>query len=275
VRLTPLELLDEEPDLPRADLPDELRVLYGGGLGFAGPRVFANFVETLDGVVSIPDLPRSNAVIADESEADRFLMGLLRALADVVVIGSGTMLASPRGTWSPDRIYPAAAGAFAELRRRLGKAERPAVAIVTAGGSFDPTHPILDSGATVLTTVRAAAELVVPPASELVAVNDGDTVDPAAAIAVLRARGHEAILSEGGPTLFASLVAAGVVDELFLTVSPLLAGRAGSPRPSLADGVELLPAVRVAGALLSIRRHGGHLFLRYALSARRAPAPRS
>ena len=270
--LAPLELLAEQPDLPHADLPDELRTLYGGGLGFDGPRVYANFVETIDGVVAMPELERSNALIADESAADKFVMGLLRALADVVVVGSGTALASPQGTWRPDKVYPPAAEAFAELRRRLGKPEQPAVAIVTAGGSFDPAHSVLERGALVLTTVGAAARLGAPPASEVVAVNDGDWVDPAAAIAALRARGHASILSEGGPTLFTSFVAAGVVDELFLTVSPLVAGRAGSPRLSLADGAELLPDVRVAGRLLSIRRHESHLFLRYDLSARRGRA---
>ena len=268
--LAPLVLLDEVPGLPQGELPDQLRTLYGGGLGFDGPRVYANFVETIDGVVAMPDVPRSNALVAGESEADRFLMGLLRALADVVVIGSGTALASPKGTWRAGKVYPPAAAAFAELRRRLGKAEHPAIAIVTAGGSFDPAHPVLEQGAIVLTTVRAAPGLVVPAASEVVAVSDGDRVDPVAAIAALRARGHEAILSEGGPTLFTSFVAADVVDELFVTVSPLLAGRAGAPRLSLADGAELLPNVRVSGRLLSIRRHESHLFLRYDLSARRA-----
>lgn len=273
--LTPLELLDEQPGLPQDDLPDELRRLYGGGVGFGGPRVYANFVETIDGIVAMPDVARANALIADESEADKFLMGLLRALADAVVIGSGTMLASPAGTWRADKVYPPAAGAFAELRRRLGKPEHPAVAIVTAGASFDPAHGILEQGAIVLTTARAAGELAVPSASEVVAVNDGDSVDPARAIAALRARGHEAILSEGGPALFTSFLSAGVVDELFLTVSPLIAGRSGVPRLSLADGAELLPNVRVAARLLSIRRHESHLFLRYGLTSPRASGPQS
>ncbi|HWX08423.1 MAG TPA: dihydrofolate reductase family protein, partial [Gaiellaceae bacterium] len=250
--LAPLELLAEQPDLPHADLPEELRMLYGGGLGFAGPRVYANFVETIDGVVSIPDVERSNALVADESVADKFVIGLLRAFADVVVIGSGTMLASPKGTWRADMVHPPAAGAFAELRRRLGKSEHPAVAIVTAGRSLDPMHPVLERGAIVLTTAHAARRLAVPAAAEVVAVNEGDSVDPAVAVAALRARGFETILSEGGPALFTSLLAAGVVDELFLTVSPLLAGRSGRRRLSLADGIELLPNTRVGAMLLSI-----------------------
>jgi riboflavin biosynthesis pyrimidine reductase len=270
VTLTPLTVLDEQLGLPQLDLPEELNHLYGGGFGFDGPRVFANFVETIDGVVAIPDVARSNAIVADESEADRFVMGLLRAVADVVVVGSGTMLAAPKGTWRAERVYPPAADAYAELRRRLGKSEHPAVAVVTAGGSFDPTHPVLETGAVVLTTERVAADIraTVPSATEVVAVNAGDWVDPAGAVAALRARGHELVLSEGGPTLFMSFVAAGLVDELFLTVSPLLAGRSGLPRLSLADGAELLPDVRVGGDLISIRRHGSHLFLRYRLTSR-------
>ena len=272
--LAPLTLLDERPGPPQLDLPEELERLYGGVLAMQSPCVFANFVETIDGVVAMPDVERSNAIIADGSEADRFVMGLLRAVADVVVVGSGTMHAAPKGTWRADRVFPACADAFAELRRRLGKREHPDVAVVTAGGSFDPTHPVLESGATVLTTEHAAAEIraSVPAATDVVAVNDGDRVDPAVAIAVLRARGDDLVLCEGGPTLFTSFVASGVVDELFLTVSPLLAGRSGSPRLSLADGTRFLPELRVTGQLRSVRRHESHLFLRYGLgvTSRRA-----
>lgn len=267
--LAPLRLLDEQPGLPQGDLPDVLRGLYDGDVGLGIPCVYANFVETIDGVVAIPDLERSNALVSDESDADRFVMGLLRALADAVVIGSGTLLSAPNGTWRADRVFPAASDGFAELRQRLAKTEHPTVAIVTAGGSFDPTHPVLTTGAIVLTTEAAAAEIraTVPAATEVVAVNAGEWVDPAGALAMLRDRGHLSILSEGGPTLFTSLLAAGLVDELFVTVSPLLAGRSGVRRLSLADGVELLPDLRVEGDLLSIRRHGSHLFLRYGLTS--------
>jgi len=194
-------------------------------------------------------------------------MGLLRACASAVLVGSGTMLASPQGTWRPERVYPAAAEAFAELRRRLGLAERPTVACVTSGRSFDPAHPVLAESAIVLTTEAAAPGLRgrVPAAAEVVAAGDGDSVDLALALERLRERGHALILSEGGPTLFGALLAAGLADELFLTVSPLFAGRAGHTRPALVEGVELLPAIVRRGRVLSVRRYDDHLFLRYAL----------
>lgn len=194
-------------------------------------------------------------------------MGLLRACADVVLVGSGTMLGSPKGTWRADRAFPDASGGFAELRRRLGKPEQPTVAFLTGGGSFDPTHPILETGALVLTTETAAPQLsaAAPAATEVLAFGSGPRVDAAAAVAALRARGAGLILSEGGPTVFASLLAAGLVDELFLTVSPLLAGRGGRPRLGLVEGVELLPDATKPWHVESVRRHGDHLFLRYGL----------
>jgi riboflavin biosynthesis pyrimidine reductase len=65
--------------------------------------------------------------------------------------------------------------------------------------------------------------------------------------------------------MFGSLVASRLVDELFLTVSPVLAGRAAGARLGLVEGVELVPQTRVVGRLRSVRTHGSHLFLRYAL----------
>jgi riboflavin biosynthesis pyrimidine reductase len=258
-----LRLLWERGDLPHGDLPGELRELYGGGLGFDGPCVYANFVETLDGVVAVPGLEQSNALVADSSEDDKFLMGLLRAFADVVLIGSGTLLASPKGRWRPDGVYPKAKAAFAELRRGLGKPERPAVAIVTTGASLDVGHPVVAEGAVVLTTANGAA-LLEGAAPEVVAVNDGDWVDLAAAVALLRERGHALVLAEAGPTTFGELLAAALVDELFLTVSPVLAGRlAAGRRLGLVEGVELLPETRVAPQLRSLRMSGDHLFARY------------
>ena len=180
-------VLAEDEGLPRWDVPDELEALYGGAIGLDEPCVVANFVESLDGVVAVPRLPRSHAVIGDESEADKFVLALVRACSDAVVVGAGTLLASPKGTWRIDRAHPSTAEALAELRARRGRPPQPVVAVVTTGASLDPAHPVLESGALVLTTVGAAAGIRarVHEAADVVAVNDGDNVDLAAAIAVL------------------------------------------------------------------------------------------
>jgi len=257
-----IELLWEEAGLPDRSLPETLRALYGGNIGFEGPRLFANFVETMDGVVAIPELEKSNALVADESDDDRFVMGLLRACADAVLVGAGTLLASPKGTWRPEKVYPRAAEGFAELRERWGMAERPAVAIVSTGASLDPNHPVLQDA--VLLTTAAGAEAFGDVLPDVVAVNDGDWVDLRAAVAVLRERGHERVLSEAGPHVFGSLLVDDLVDELFLTVSPVLAGRVVDARRfALVEGVELLPGVRRAPGLASVRRGDNHVFLRY------------
>lgn len=258
-----LSLLDERAGLPRFDLPDELERLYGGGFGLDEPRVYTNFVATIDGVVAIPDVERSNALVSGGSEADRFVMGLLRACADVVVLGAGTLAASPKGTWQADRVYPPAADAFAELRHTLGRSEHAQVVVVTTGASLDRSHPVL-ANALVLTTTRGATDLA-GVAREVVAVNDGEFVDLRAAISLLHERGNSLILSEGGPHLFGLLLEAKLVDELFLTVSPLLAGRARAHRYGLVEGIGLLPDSTLSAEVLSVRRHENHLFLRYAL----------
>jgi riboflavin biosynthesis pyrimidine reductase len=269
-----LDLLWEPEGEPTYELPAALAELYPGSIGFAGPTLFANFVETVDGIVALPSLPQSNKLIADGSEADRLVMGLLRACADVVLVGAGTMQASRSATWSAEKAFPPAADAFAELRRRLGKTERPEVAFLTASGRIDVEHPALEAGALVLTTPGGAATLEgrLAEPSQAVVVNEGDLVDVRAAIDLLRARGHDQILSEGGPTVFGLLLEAGVVDELFVTVSPLLAGRSPlSARLGLIEGVHFLPDTRIAGRLAGVRRHGGHLFLRYRLSETDSP----
>ena len=101
-----LELLWERAGLPELELPHDLHERYDGGLGFDEPCVVANFVETLDGIVAIPELEQSNALVADQSDDDKFVMGLLRACTDAVLVGAGTTLASPKGTWRPERVYP-------------------------------------------------------------------------------------------------------------------------------------------------------------------------
>jgi riboflavin biosynthesis pyrimidine reductase len=266
VTLPSLEPLLETPDLPDFDLPLALADAYGGSLGFSEPRLYANFVASLDGVVAIPGEIQSNRMISAHSEADRFVMGLLRACADAVLVGARTMLSSPRTLWTADHAYPAAAPLYGELRRSRGRPPRPTLAVLSGSGSVDPRYPALEEGALVLTSEGGAARLRgrLPRAATILAVGTEAHVDPVAAVEAVRRRGHAVILSEAGPTAFGALVAAGLVDELFLTTSPLVAGRApGSPRPALVEQAEFLPATTVEGNLLTLKRGGSHLFARY------------
>ena len=221
-------------------LPAALAAAHGGDLSLPAECVVANFVESVDGVVAFPDAGKeSGAIVSGGSEADRFLMGLLRACADAVLIGAGTLRAAPSDLWYPESIFPPAADLFAELRRALGLPERPSLYVVSGSGQVDPAHPALRQGGTVLTGKRAPKEIV----------------------DALRAHGRRRVLCEGGPGLFAELLHAGLVDELFLTLSPRLFGRwRGDERKALAEARDLAGAPLT---LLSLRRHGSHLFLRY------------
>jgi riboflavin biosynthesis pyrimidine reductase len=198
-------------------------------------------------------------------------MGLLRACAGALVIGSGTLVASPRGVWTPEQAHPGSADAYAELRRRLGLPAELEVVVLTASGAVDAEHPAFAAGATVVTTDEGAAALAGRLAPEkVVSLGPGPKLDLAAALALVRSHGHGLVLSEGGPHVLGSLLEAGLVDELFLTVSPLLAGRSASDaRLALIEGADLVPGGPAGARILSVRRDGGHLFLRYELS--RAP----
>lgn len=249
------------------ELPAALAARYGGALGFPAQAVYANFVTSIDGVVAVPGLHGASRLIAAHSDDDRFAMGLLRACADAILIGAGTLAEWPRAVWTAERIDPQAADAYGELRRARRRAASPLLAVLTGSGRVDPAHPALAEPSIVLTSERGAAALgtSLPSSATVLAIGDEAPLDPAAAIGALRERGCDLILYEGGPALFGALVEAGLVDELFLTLSPLLAGRADAERGALVEGVELLPERAAAGRLLSVRRAGSHLFLRYDL----------
>jgi riboflavin biosynthesis pyrimidine reductase len=263
-----LEILYEAAGLPEFYLPEELRTAYGGDLGLREPCLVANFVATADGVVALPKVPQSNKLIRASSEADLFVMGLLRASADAILVGATTLEAAPSALWTPERAYPPAARAFADLCRQRGRTAAPEVVVLTGSGRVAPTHPLFERGALVLTTGEGEAALAgrLPAASTVVSLQEKPPIGVAWVIAFLRDRGHRVILSEAGPHTFTSLLNAGLVDELFLTVSPLLVGRASEgAQLGLLEGPEFLPADLRDARLLSVRRDGAHLFLRYAL----------
>ncbi len=252
---------------PPAATPADLAEIYGGVIGFETPVVYSNFVASLDGVVALDDRQSSGSVISGHQEGDRFLMALLRACADAVLVGAGTLRATPNHRWVADTVYPDLAGSFAELRRMRGLAPEPRLVVVTKEGDIDPAHPALQAGALVLTTAATAGRLraSLPDTCEVM-VAGIDAVDLGMAVEHLRRIGLATVLTEGGPHVVGELVRAGRLDEVFLTLAPVIAGRDGPGRLAMVEGAAMLPDRTVAAGLTGVRRQKDFLFLRYRLS---------
>jgi riboflavin biosynthesis pyrimidine reductase len=259
--LEPLRVLLD--DAGAGDLPEPLAALYGGGLTLPADAVYANFIASLDGVAALVAPRGAGPTLRGTADADRFVMGVLRFLADAVLIGAGTLRADRGHLWSAGYIDRERAADY----RALGGGE-PRLVVVTASGDLDPAERALQAGALVLTTESGASRLRsrLPATCTVRALGTGGL--PARAILdAIRAEGHRRVLTEGGPTLAGRLASERALDELFLTMSPVLAGRrSGDGRTGLVEGVQFLPADGRWGRLRSVRASGSHLFLRYAFS---------
>jgi riboflavin biosynthesis pyrimidine reductase len=261
-----LEALLETDAEPLVALPSELELAHGGPFRLPERIVYGNFVSSIDGIAAIAGIEMSSAEISGGASADRFMMALLRAMADAVVVGAGT-LREHGGPWTAEKAFPAGADAFRRLRTELSSAEAPTLVVVTASGELPADHPSLGDAVVVTTSsgARTLAEREVR-CSDVIAVGDVDDVGGRAVIDHLRGRGFDRILTEGGPKLMGAMLEAGSVEQLFLTMSPKLLG-GGSGRSPLTDEADLLDSER-GMRLLSVRRAGDYLFLRYELTRR-------
>ncbi|MFF4832989.1 pyrimidine reductase family protein [Streptomyces sp. NPDC001315] len=240
---------------------DELAAAYAypeaapvPGAASAGPQPWlrANMVSTLDGAAQHDgrSQPISNAT-------DMRIFGTLRGLADVVVVGAETV--------RQEGYRPARARAeFAALREAAGQGPAPAIAVVTAGLDLDFSLPLFTAPEvpTLILTGAAAAPDRIAAAekagAQVLIAGDGVGVDPARAVRALADRGHTRLLTEGGPRLLGQLVAAGVLDELCLTVAPMLTAGAAQ---RIAGGPSV--AVPHRFTLVSLLEEEGFLFSRY------------
>ncbi|NUT29382.1 MAG: pyrimidine reductase family protein [Streptomyces sp.] len=233
----------------------ELAVAYAYprlGPGGRQPWLRANMVSTLDGAAQHDgrSQPISNA-------ADMRIFGTLRALADVVIVGAETV--------RQEGYRPARARAeFAGARQAAGQEPAPAIAVVSASLDLDYGLPLFTSPAVptlVLTGAAAAPDRMAAAekaGARVVVAGDGVGVDPVRAVQALAELGHTRLLTEGGPRLLGQLVAAGVLDELCLTISPMLT--AGDAQ-RIAGGPSV--AVPKRFGLASLLEEGGFLFGRY------------
>ena len=279
--LTPLESLYEwklhdSVDVP---LPSVLRTIYGR-LQFPQhpnrPYVIGNFVTTLDGVVSL-NVPEHSAGgdISGFNVHDRVVMGLLRAVANTVIVGAGTLRSVPDHLWTAEYIYPDLATIYKEVRTSLGKPGPPLNAIVTASGELDFGLRVFRSGEVpvlIVTTAQGADhihERELPPSVQVVVTqHEGQLSARKILDAVVPSGSSDVILIEGGPKLMANFFAEKYLDELFLTLAPQIAGRDRSvARPGIVEGKMFAPEQPLWGTLAGIKRDGSHLFLRYAFES--------
>ncbi|QRP47581.1 pyrimidine reductase family protein [Amycolatopsis sp. FDAARGOS 1241] len=215
-----------------------------------GRWLAVNFVSSADGAVTVEGRSASLS-----TPADRVVYRLGNDLADVVLVGAGTAVAEGFEGMRPD-------ARSADRRRRHGLAPIPPVAVVTTGRSLRADAPVITKALVPTIVITSAAtdpdlRAAWTAAGADVLVAGTDAVDLPAAVSTLAGRGLTRIDCEGGPHLFASLLAAGVVDELRLTIAPfLVAGDA----PRAAVGEDFDPA-RLE--LLSVLEDDGTLMLRY------------
>ena len=280
IPLTPLESL---LDVARGDdfpLPPALTKLYGPlrfPLKEGRPYVIGNFVTTMDGVasLSVPGFA-AGGPLSGSNPHDQMIMGLLRSVADAVIVGGGTLRSVPNHLWTAEYIYPALSDSYRKLRVASGKKASPLNVIVTERGEIDPGLPVFRSGAVkvlIVTTpmgARRIRECGLPSSVVIGEVAEGGATRARAILSeVGRISPGDIILVEGGPRLMGDFFAGNCLDELFLTFAPQIAGRDGSvERPGFVAGKRFAPEHPLWGTLAGVKRAGSHLFLRYSFATK-------
>ena len=219
------------------------------------PRVLLNMVSTADGRATLSG--RSGPV---SGQADRELFRALRTSADAVLVGAGTVRTERYGRILRDAAQRAE-------REQRGLSPEPLACIVSGRLALAEDIPLLREPDTHVVVITASEASLPDMGARIDYVRTaGARVDLAAALAELAERFTvEVVLCEGGPHLARELLAGGLVDELFLTISPLLAGGEPSSGEALRilAGAELDPPASME--LLAAARSGSYLFLRYGI----------
>ena len=215
------------------------------------PRVLVNMVATLDGRVTIGG--RSGPI---GGPGDHAIFHGLRTVVDAILVGSGTLRAERYGRMvrKPERRA---------RRAELGLEEDPLALLITHSGRLAWDAPLFAAPEQRLVVVTHPRAAPVPDVDAQLERVDLPAPTPAAALReVHRRHGIRSVLCEGGPTLNRGLLGDGVLDELFLTLGPLLGG--GDDVLRILAGEELPEPVRLR--LANVLRHEDELYLRYELT---------
>ncbi len=234
----------------------QLAALYGNEAGTttaAGrPWLRANMISSADGASALSG--RSGGL---GGPADRMVFTVLRSLADVILVGAGTVRAEHYGPVAPG-------GVWAGLR--TGKPLTPPIAVVSNSLDLDECPRLLDSSppTIMITTDSAPQDRVAALDGRARVIRAGhDQVDVGQAVTALADLGYRQIVAEGGPHLLGQLADAGLVDELCLTISPVLAGGTVGRVVASSDEKAAATPLRLAHVLAD----NGFLMTRYVRSA--------
>jgi len=230
-------------DLDDAGLVEAYRLPPGRSLRM-------DFVASPDGSIAVDG--RSAGL---GSPGDKRVFRVLRALADVVLVGAGTAGTEGYRPVAPD-------SPVGRLREAIGRPVELPIAVVSRRASIDPSSALVTASTLVVTCAAADADrrAALAEAGATVLVCGDDDVDLPAAVAALAERGLEQVTCEGGPQLLHAALSAGVVDELDLTIAPALVGSAQRLLP------DDLPAP-VGLELRQVLEEDGVLFTRYGVTA--------
>ena len=190
-------------------MPVDLVERYGGLLEIPitanSPTLLVNFVSTLDGIVALgPDEARGGGVISGFFEPDRFVMALLRAISDVLLMGAGTIAGTSSTNWTAEHLQPDHAAAFRRWRRDLGLAPHPTTVIVTGSGNVrlgrygvdDPTLPVVF--ATTPSGAQRLRDAQLPPHVGIEIVGTGAAVSPSELSTYLARLGGQSSFARAG-----------------------------------------------------------------------------
>lgn len=271
--LSPLDVFFDSAAGEAHSLPTAIERIYGRlalPLPDDRPYVIANFVETLDGVVSLGIPGRAGGgPISGSNQHDRFVMALLRSVADAVVVGAGTLRSVPQHIWTAEYVFPALSDEYTELRSQLGKPAHPLNVIISGSGALNSGFAILEQTHVpvhVLTTTEGAKKMGSSRRHvDRTILADGDTIPAVDILHALTDIGVGGlVLLETGPHLTGQFLADSAINELFLTLAPQVAGRdTDLNRPGLVSDRLFAPDDSRWAELVSVRRGDNHLFLRY------------
>jgi riboflavin biosynthesis pyrimidine reductase len=251
-------LLPAGDDATVAQIVEDFGLWERPAITHARPRVMLNMVSTVDGRATLGGCSGGLS-----GRADRELFHGLRTAVDGVLVGAGTVRTERYGRIIPDASRRA-------LRRARGLSEEPLACIVSGRVALEGDIPLLGEPSARVAILTASSASLPDTAAhvEYVRAERDGHLDLQSAIAELGERfAVRSLLCEGGPHLACQLLAAGLLDELFLSVAPLLAGGEASIGEALRilAGAELQPAVKLD--LLGVLQSGSGLFLRYGVSA--------